>query len=181
MAGPGKIRIAAVLLLLFSALASPSFADELGQLRERAAAGEAQAQMDLGAMLYYGDGVAESRGEAASWYGKAAAQGETEARLFMGMACYRGEGVAQDYREAAQWFLLAAESGDRTAQSAMALLYRYGDGVERDLVQAYKWYGLAAEQEDGNAEQALAELVAEMTAAQIAEAKKLIRTWTPKE
>jgi TPR repeat protein len=62
-------------------------------------------------------------------------------------------------------------------------MYQTGQGVARDYVQAYKWFTLAASRfPAAEREYAVSfrDLVAaKMTPAQIAEAQKLARQWTP--
>src|SRR5262249_27764317 len=98
-----------------------------------------------------------------------------------------GQGVPQDFGEAAKWYRLAAEQGNPTAQSNLASMYFSGQGVKQDYVQAYLWVSLAASRSPASTkedrEQAAShrDLVAsKMTAAQIAEAEKLVQAWKPK-
>ncbi len=77
---------------------------------------------------------------------------------------------------------MAAEQESTAAQYALGLMYAKGQGVPQDSVQAHLWFNLAAAQAQGNyAARENRELVAkEMTPAQIAEAQRLAREWTPK-
>ncbi len=66
------------------------------------------------------------------------------------------------------------------AQIRLGLLHRRGEGVAQDPVQAYLWASLAARQESHvqKLAQALQEaLAAEMTPAQVDEAKRLADAW----
>jgi TPR repeat protein len=67
------------------------------------------------------------------------------------------------------------------------MCYDTAPGTPKDYVQAYKWFNLAAALADQMKERALRDVAmsyrnsvaAKMTAAQIAEAQKLTRAWTP--
>ena len=107
---------------------------------------DAAAQFRLGAMYYYGEGVAQDKREAAKWFRKAAEQGLAEAQFGLGMVCYHGDGVAQDVREAAKWFRKAGEQGYVDAQVSLGVMYGNGEGVAQDKREAAKWFRKAAEQ-----------------------------------
>ena len=79
-------HILITILLCLGVLFSPAFAQE-SFLLERAQAGDAQAQFDLGVMYFYGEGVRQDREKAVYWYCKAAEQGYKDTsinRLLMG-------------------------------------------------------------------------------------------------
>ena len=59
----------------------------------------------------------------------------------------------------------------------LGIRYSTGRDVEQNLVFAHKWFNLAAMMGHEGALDARAEMAAEMTAAQIAEAQKLARDW----
>jgi hypothetical protein len=85
----------------------------------------------------------------------------------------QGQGVGQDYQEAARWFRRAAAQGESYAQNSLGYLYAEGLGVPQDHVQAYLWFTLAGEL--NNRDRA----ASQMTAEQIAEAKRLVQEWKP--
>lgn len=66
---------------------------------------------------------------------------------------------------------------DADALFILGMRYSSGRGVEQDLVAAHKWFNLAAMMGHEAALSARAELAAEMTAAQIADAQKHARDW----
>ncbi|MBA4208363.1 MAG: hypothetical protein C0454_02420 [Parvibaculum sp.] len=72
---------------------------------------------------------------------------------------------------------LAAEGGREDALYNLGLMYSTGHGVEADLVTAHKWFNLAAMKGSIAARSCRAELAAEMTAAEIAEAQRQAREW----
>ena len=120
--------------------------------------------------------------EAAKWFRTAAEQGSADAQYNLGVMYYKGRGVARDYVEAAKWLRTAAEQGSATAQSNLGVMYANGDGVPEDYVQAHMWFSLSAAQEaDDGTRRMRDQLADEMTANQLAEAKKLVRVWKPKK
>ncbi|MDH3473193.1 MAG: sel1 repeat family protein [Rhodospirillales bacterium] len=111
------------------------------------------------------------------------AERETESsavQLFLGFMHAGGQGLAKDPAAAAAWYRRAAEQDNMVAQIRLGLLHRRGEGVAQDPVQAYLWASLAARQESHvqKLAQALQEaLAAEMTPAQVDEAKRLAGAW----
>ncbi len=110
----------------------------------------------------------------------AAEQGDAQAQFKLGVMYDEGQGVAQDYEEAARWFRLAAEQGHALAQNNLGVVYGKGQGVKQDYVIAHKWTNLASMQGYENAIKNLGFLEEMMTPAQIAEAQRLVREWTPR-
>lgn len=112
------------------------------------------------------------------------AERETEssaAQLFLGFMHAKGLGLAPNLATAAKWYSRAAEQDNMVAQIRLSLMYRRGAGVDQDHIQAYLWAALAARQEghvQKVAEVLQETLAAEMTPAQIAEAKRLASAWT---
>ena len=95
-----------------------------------------------------------------------------------------GLGVPQDYVQAAKWFDKAAARGNAEAQWALGNQYARGMGVPQDNVLSYMWYSLAVQGDLGSRysiNENLEGLQKTMTPAQIVEAKKLVREWTPKK
>ncbi len=109
-----------------------------------------------------------------------AEQGDAEAQYNLGIMYREGHGVLQDDKEAVRWYRLAAEQGYAKAQSSLGLMYANGRGVPRDYVQAHLWANLAAAQGHELARINRDRLTKQMTAAQLAEAQRLAREWTPK-
>ena len=62
----------------------------------------------------------------------------------------------------------------------LGLQYCVGRDVEQDLVQAHKWFNLAALRGNAEAKRYRAEIAAEMTKMQQAQALKLAREWLAK-
>jgi len=92
------------------------------QFRKAAEQGNAEAQLQLGGIYYYANGVTRDVAEAAKWYRLAAEQGYAEAQHGLGDCYYNGKGVPQDEVLAYMWYNLAAASGFETAKSLRELI-----------------------------------------------------------
>lgn len=149
----------------------------LTECQPAAEAGDAAAQFCVGRLYANGFGVAMDDALALKWYGLAAEQGHSEAQFNLGVMNANGWGVPMDDAIAAKWYRLAAEQGHLQAQTSLANSCHSGRGVEQDLVQAYMWYAVAAGLGDMNAEFKLDEIVPDLSAEQIAEAKALAQSW----
>lgn len=88
--------------------AAPWLDETLARIQRQAARGDAEAQVDLGALYEAGLGVAEDNAEALRWYQQAGAQGNVYGQYFSGLMLGRGgKGVVKDVDAAAQWFARA--------------------------------------------------------------------------
>lgn len=114
--------------------------------------GDAQAQLTVGIMYDYGQGVTEDNAIAMEWYKKAALQGIPTVQHNLGAKCFEGIGVPKDYKEAAKWWHMAAEAGLAESQYGLGKLYARGLGVDKDEQKAAKWYRLAADQDHAMAQ-----------------------------
>ena len=63
------------------------------------------------------------------------------------------------------------------AMYSLGILYSTGDGVPLDLVQAHMWFNLAAMMGNAGAREWRAELAAEMSQLDVANAQKQARSW----
>jgi len=107
------------------------------------------------------------------------------ARNDLGMMYRLGGGVPQDFAQAFVWFLMAADQGAAAAQYNLGSMFAMGQGAPKDHAQAYLWFSLAAANasDDETRQQAVKNLglvAAEMTPAEIAEAKLRVEAWAPK-
>ncbi|TXR46612.1 sel1 repeat family protein [Phyllobacterium endophyticum] len=102
--------------------------------------GDAEAQMNLGAMFYHGIGTIVDKAEAFKWYRKAAEQGDSRAQATIGTAYYTGNVVTTEKGEAFKWYFKAALQGEPESQSMVARMYHSGDGVLQDRSEAIKWF-----------------------------------------
>jgi len=149
-------------------------------LRQRAEQGDANAQFELGFKYAHGQGVSRDDQEAAKLYRLSAEQGNAAAQYRLGLMYHEGLGIPQDYQEALRWFRLAADQGHAGSQDFIGNMYVLGQGVPRDYVLAHMWSNLAAAQGYELAIEARDLLEKRMTPAQLAEAQRLAREWTPK-
>jgi TPR repeat protein len=79
-------------------------------LKERAAAGDAEAQFSLGKNYEAGrSGLKQDYAEAARWYRKSAEQGNVWAQASLGILYHSGKGLPHNDVEAEMWFSLAAD------------------------------------------------------------------------
>ena len=115
-----------------------------------------------------------------------AGRGDPAAQYDLGVMYENGTGVAQDFVQAVKWYRLAADQNNAIAQGNLGYMYANGKGGPQNFIQAYMWFTLAAsrfppsdEKRDLVVENRNA-IAAQMTAAQIAEAKRLARNWKPK-
>ena len=150
-------------------------------IQERAEAGNADAQLQLGHLYEIGDEVPQDFTEAAEWYRKAAEQGNAEAQLYLGCSYAIGRGVPKDSAEHLKWIRKAAQQGLSDAQVQLGLLYEIGQGVSKDFPEAYMWINLAAT--GGNKEhKELRDLLEKrMTGEQLIEGQKLTEEWLKRE
>jgi hypothetical protein len=92
--------------------------------------------------------------------------------------------LRQEFELGDRLICLSAHQRYQSAQAFMALGDQHGlPMIEDDLVQAYKWYNLAFYsvewRRSAYADKGRAELAAQMTPAQIAEAERLAAEWQP--
>lgn len=122
----------------------------IAELRNRANAGEAAAQHDLGVAHLFGHGVEKDEGQAVLWFHRAAEQGHGASQFELGRAYWLGVGVEKDDARAVLWFRGASGQGHAEAQFHLAWAYDCSLGVVKDGALAVLWYTKAAEQ--GHAE-----------------------------
>ena len=82
-----------------------------------------------------------------------------------------GEGAAQDDTAAFAWFRKAALQGHTGARIMLGSMYAAGRGTPKDLPSAYLWISSAALQGDTRGNATLLSLEAQLTPAQLAEAR----------
>ena len=148
-----------MLVAVLAAVASPLCADDrdarrafdAGRFDEArhlwlplAAAGDAEAALNLGLLYDLGRGVPQDSSMAYNWYRQAAKAGLAQAAFNVAVMLDSGAGVPRDGAEAALWYARAAANGYHRAQYALAQLYAAGDGVPRNPATAEAWYRAAA-------------------------------------
>ena len=168
-------------------------ADELTALRQKAAAGDALAQNQLGLTyltgFYHSEDLkrtplhlTKDEAHAAQWFRKAAEQGLPEAQNQLGAMYLHGRGVPKDYTQALVWFVKAAEQGYPEAHLQLGAVYFAGrGGVAKDNVEALRRLTIASTLETRDLKSSYVELkeriAKEMTPTQVAEAKRRAQEW----
>lgn len=153
---------------------------DVDQVTAQANAGNAKAQFELGMRFAKGDGVAKDEPKAVMWLLKSAQQGYSNAEFILGVMYANGEGVKKSNAEAARWFRKVAEKGDEYGQLNLGTMYAEGIGMPVNNKEAYKWFSLSAAQGNKAAQEEKAKLEKKMTAAEIAEARRLAAEWKTK-
>lgn len=98
--------------------------------REKAEQGDADAQLKLGVMYFFGDGVPLDDAEAVKWFRKAAMQGHTMAQRNLGFMYYGGgKGVRKDKVEAYTWVLLADAISKSDSLSSISFDHMNPDNI----------------------------------------------------
>jgi len=150
---------------------------DLKEIIQFAVQGDANAQLELGAMYYFGDGVSQDYNKSFKWYSKSAEQGTSAAQGALGTLYYHGKGIQQDYKEAMKWFSKSAGQGYVKAQVMLGYMYYHGEGVPQNYVMAHMWFNLASARGNVNASEFRDIAAVKMTPAQIEEAQKLASEW----
>ncbi len=99
-----------------------AWSDEIVDLKRAAAAGDAEAQYQLGVKYEYGQGVDKDYGKAAEWTRKSADQGNANAQYNMGLMYEFGQGVGKSLTEAENWYAKAEAQGMKGAAQARTIL-----------------------------------------------------------
>ena len=130
----------------YTAFEKGDFVTALKHFRSLAEKGDARAQLNLGLMHAYGNGVTKDDKEAVSWFRKAADQGDVDAQYSLAGMYRKGWGATQDHAEAVRWYRLASKQGDAEAQYWLGVMYDNGSGVDKNLREAARLYRKAADQ-----------------------------------
>lgn len=112
------------------------------------------AQVNLGLLYEYGNGVNRNIKSAIKWYELSARGGKADGQRKLGEKYLLGTGVDKDVQEAARLFRLSAKQGHKEAQEELAQMYEKGVGLIKDNSAAYMWFSIAAA--NGNEEAATA-------------------------
>lgn len=115
------------------------YAAALAIWRPLAAAGDADAQFNIGQAYRLGRGVAQDEKAAMAWYERAARQGLTQAEANYGLLLLQSDRVG-----AMPWLAKAADKGDPRAQYVVATALFNGDPPPADPVRAYALMSRAA-------------------------------------
>lgn len=143
-----KIFILFFVLGLAQSLSADS---SINLLREKAAGGDANAQLELG--IYYRDSCdGNNISETKKWLSKSAENGNTIAQRMLGIFLME---TTNDQKAGFNWILKAAKGGDSDSQTIVGLYYGAGGPVNINDKESVKWLTLAADKGDLKAQTAL--------------------------
>lgn len=133
---------AALLPLFFSMVATAQLytAEQQGEIRTKAAAGNPLALYQFGRMLEEGVLEKQNLKKALKYYQDAAAGNIDSAQFALGRFHLYGIEVPENAVVAKRYFEQALGNGHALAGRQLAQLYQYGKGVEPDLSQATAYY-----------------------------------------
>jgi localization factor PodJL len=114
-------------------------------LRSAAAAGNADAQYEVGVRFAEGRGVAKDLQKAAMWLERSAKQGLPPAQYRYGHLAEKGEGMQKDVAIARRYYEQAATAGNVQAMHNLGVLYADGAFGKPDLAAAMNWFRKAAD------------------------------------
>ena len=136
--------------------------------------GVAGAQYNLALMYENGEGIGKDIKNAIAWYTKSAIQGNAYAQYSLAYAYEAGEGVEKDIVESFKWYKESAIGGLSFSQFKLATMFADGVGTTKDMFSAYVWMSLANAQETPDSATLLMAIEANLTNAEIQEAKGIV-------
>jgi localization factor PodJL len=149
-------------------------------LRGAADRGFAMAQYRLAKLYERGEGVPVDLAVARQWTERAAGSGNRRAMHDLGVYFARGEGAPLDEAAAFRWFRQAAELGVADSQYNLGILYQQGRGVNASATEALFWFMVAARQGDADASARATALEAQLTQAQVDQARARAEAFRPR-
>lgn len=149
-------------------------------LRTAADRGFAMAQYRLAKLYERGEGVPADLTIARQWTERAAASGNRRAMHDLGVYFARGEGAPLDEAAAFRWFRQAAELGVADSQFNLGVLYQQGRGVTASATEALFWFQVAARQGDQDAAARALAVEAQLSQAQIEQARARSQAFRPR-
>ncbi len=116
---------------------------------------------------------------------ESAQKGDHDAQFELGKNYETGRiGLPKDFAQAEHWYRESAAQGDPYAEASLGLLYQFGKGVAKDPIQALMWYEIAVARAPAADRDSIDDLrkdiIPDMTAAQIAEARQRARDFKTK-
>jgi hypothetical protein len=127
----------------------------MAALTQRAEAGDAEAQVELGRAYEDGKGVEQDDVRAVEWFRKSAEQGNAQAQNALGVMYALGRGVERDKEEAVRWYKKAAKQGLAEGIYNVAISYYNGEGIEENSALACTWMMVAQRRGDAQAAEAM--------------------------
>jgi TPR repeat protein len=158
-----RLHVALIFALLFQCATGSSrqtasevfSAEDRGKvLRQKADAGDARSQVELGIMYASGEMYSTGRGvplnyeEAFKWLHRSAEQGDPRGQYNLAAMYATGNGVDRNDNESAKWMRKSAEQGFAGGQFGLGAMYAHGRGVPHDDAEAVRWYRKATKQGD---------------------------------
>jgi TPR repeat protein len=126
-------------------------------VRERAEAGDAAAEYEVGRLMLNPNPADDEVATAMPWFQRSAEQGYAPAEYSYG-GIFR-EGRWENPQQLVYWWTKAAEQGEVRAQLWLGVFYEQGkNGVKRDYSQAFKWLSMAAKQGQPDAQVTLGQM-----------------------
>lgn len=156
-------------------------AEAMRWYQRSASRGFSQSQYRVATLYERGLGVTQDNARAKIWYQRAAESGNVKAMHNLAVLSAGRTAKVPDYKAAAQWFNAAAEHGLADSQFNLAVLHESGLGVAQDAQAAYFWFALAGRNGDAEAVRRQNELEKSMTPAALADAKRKLDNWRPKQ
>lgn len=120
--------------------------------------GNIKAQLELGILFEYGQGVEKDQKLAVEWFEKAARQGSFIGKMRLARCYLYGTGVEKDFEKAAKLLHEASDGNVPYANYLLGNLYEKGHGVERDKQRAMAYYERAAADGIASAQTAIGNL-----------------------
>lgn len=142
----GRTILAACCFILLSA--SVSLAGNINELKQRAAAGNADALNELGKAYLSGKEVAQDYVQARKLFEKSAAQNFPAGQTNFGRMLVFGKGGAQDIKRGVALYEQAIAAGTHAAAYNLATLLEEGKRVPKNIPRAIELYELAAQNAD---------------------------------
>jgi TPR repeat protein len=149
-------------------------------LRRLAESGFVMAQYRLAEAFANGEGVTADLTMARHWTERAAIGGNRQAMHDLGVFYLNGEGVARDNAAAFRWFRQAADFDLADSQYNLGLMYEQGRGVDADAGAALFWFMAAARQGNAAAAERASLMQAQLTGAQVEQARARLRAFEPR-
>ncbi|MBY0302604.1 SPOR domain-containing protein [Sphingomonas ginsenosidimutans] len=136
------------------AWSSGDYAKAVEQWRAPAAAGDADAQFNLGQAYKLGRGVPADQAQALEWFRKAAMQGHPQAEDNYGLSLFQNDRKA----DALPWLEKAVARDEKRAELVLGTMLFNGDAVSRDWTRAYALVTRSSQQGLPQGSQTLAQM-----------------------
>ena len=126
----------------------PDYVETAKRFQKSAEQHDANAQICLGFMYYFGNGVVQNYTKAAELFQKAADQGDELSQICLGYMFSLGKGVKEDKDEALKLYREAATRDKANIDVLLGDIFYSGIGIKKDCRYAHKLYFDAASQGD---------------------------------